>query len=290
VSAPGYRPAAVAQEDTVTLSPWFEGTLLGKRIVLDPQAGRAAGFGRMGLSASHVNLRVANYLAGFLRSAGAEVRLTRTSEEVPLPEDVALMTNRFRADRYVEIRHPAAPSDSAGVTGSFYFPGSANGKNMAGTIGEAIARRLSVPHRGPTELVTYPLQQTACPAVVIAFPSIANEAEEMRLAQAWYLREQAYALFIGMLNVVGAPKAGTLTVDVTGADRRDWMVTLDGTWSIATSDAGRAIFEFVPPGAHDVRIRRGGVSLQREAATAAEAPAATLTIDPASASTSPGGR
>lgn len=290
VSAPGYRPAAVAQDDTVTLTPWFEGALLGKRIVLDPQAGRNAGFGRMGLSASHVNLRVANYLAGFLRSAGAEVRLTRTSEEVPLPEDVALMTNRFRADRYLEIRHPAAPPDSAGVIGSFYFPGSANGKKMAGDIGATIARRLSVAHRGPAELVTFPLQQTACPAVVIAFPSIANEAEEMRLAQASYLREQAYALFIGMLNMAAAPKAGTLTVDLTGSDRRDWMVTLDGTWSLATGDAGRAVFEFVPPGAHDVRIRRGGVSLQREAVTATGAPAATLTVDPSTASTPPTGR
>ena len=41
-------------------------------------------------------------------------KLARTTEEVPLPEDVARATNRFRADRYIEIRHPGATADSAG--------------------------------------------------------------------------------------------------------------------------------------------------------------------------------
>jgi N-acetylmuramoyl-L-alanine amidase len=191
--------AAVAGTDTVPLTPWFGGVLLGKRFVLDAQGGtpRTAGVGAMGLAASHVNLRVANYLAGFLRNAGAEVKLARTTEEVPLPEDVARMTNRWRADGYIEIRHPGSSADSARAVHSYYFPGSAKGKVMTATIGGAAARRLSAAHRGPDETVTFPLQQTACPAVVVALPSIAIEEEEMRLAQAWYLREQAYALFIG---------------------------------------------------------------------------------------------
>jgi N-acetylmuramoyl-L-alanine amidase len=122
ISAPGYRPAVVAGADTVALTPWFDGVLLGKRFVLDAQGGapRTVGVGALGLSASHVNLRVAHYLAGFLRNAGAGVRLARTTEEVPLSEDVARMTNRWRADYYLEIRHPAS-SDSLAVH-SYRFP------------------------------------------------------------------------------------------------------------------------------------------------------------------------
>jgi N-acetylmuramoyl-L-alanine amidase len=291
ITAPGYQPAA-AHADSVKLTPWFGGVLLGKRIVLDPQGGsaRTAGVGQLGLASSYVNLRVANYAADFLRAAGAEPRLARTTEEVPLPEDVARMTNRFRADRYVEIRHSAAPKDSAGAVGSYFFPGSANGKKMAEAIGEVIAKRLAFPHRGPAEMVTYVLQQTACPAVVIALPSISNEAEEMRLAQAWYLREQAYALFAGMLKMAGAPEAGTLTVDVTGADRRDWMVTLDDTWSLATNDAGRVVFEYVPPGSHRLRVRRDDAVLQREVTTTAESRTATIAIEPPVSSAPSSGR
>jgi N-acetylmuramoyl-L-alanine amidase len=291
VSAPGYQPLAVGDDDTLRLEPWFGGALLGKRFVLDAQGGspRTAGVGRMGLSASHVNLRVANYLAGFLRAAGAEVRLARTTEEVPLPEDVVLMTKRFRADRYLEIRHPAAASDSAGAVRSFYFPGSANGKKMAAAIGQTAARRLARPHEGPAEAVTYPLQQTACPAVVIALPFISGPEEEMRLAQAWYLREQAYALFVGMLRMADVPAAGTLAVEIAGTDRRDWMVTLDGTWSLSSGDAGRVVFEYVTPGAHAVRVRRAGVVIEHRVVTTAESPAATLPVDP-SAGAVPSGR
>jgi N-acetylmuramoyl-L-alanine amidase len=281
VSAPGYQPAAVEGADTLGLEPWFDGVLLGKRFVLDPQGGtpRSAGVGAMGLMSSHVNLRVANYLAGFLRNAGADVRLARTTEEVPLPEDVARMTNRFRTDWYLEIRHPAS-SDSLALH-TYHFPGSARGKAVASAIGAAAAKRLGVPHRGPDETVTYPLQQTACPAIVVSLPSIASEEEEMRLAQAWYLREQAYALFIGILEMGLAPQDGRLTVDVAGADRRDWMVTLDGTWSLSSNEQGRVVFARVPSGSHRLLIRRGDVSMVRDIVTTGAAPDASLTVDPA---------
>lgn len=281
VVAPGYRPAPVTAADTLKLTPWFGGALLGKRFVLDPQGGppRTVGVGALGLSASHVNLRVAHYLAAFLHAAGAQARITRTTEEVPLAEDVARMTNKFRADGYIEIRHPGGPPDSAAAVRSYYFPGSANGKKMATAIGDAMAKRLGRPHRGPAETVTYPLQQTACPAVVIGFPGISNQEEEMRLAQAWYLREQAYALFTGILAAWAVPADGTVQVDVTAPDRRDWMVTLDGTWSLCTDERGVVVFEHVPPGSHELRIRRAGAGMTRNVVTTAGEPAVSVSFD-----------
>ena len=273
-------------DNTVPMTPWFGGVLLGKRFVVDAQGGppRTAGVGAMGLSGAQVNLRVANYLAAFLHNAGAIVKLARTTEEVPLPEDVARMTNKFCADRYIEIRHPGSSADSARAVHSYYFPGSARGKVMTATMGGAAARRLSAVHRGPDETVTFPLQQTACPAVVVALPSIALKDEEMRLTQAWYLREQAYALFIGILAMAEAPVGGALTVDVTGADRRDWMVTLDGTWSLSSDEQGRVVFDHVPAGSHRLLIRRAGVTFTRDVVTTAASPSATLSIDPSAAS------
>jgi len=281
VSAPGYRPAQLGADDSVSLVPWFGGKLLGRRYVIDPQGGspRTAGVGSLGLSASHVNLRVANYLAAFLRDAGAQVKLARTTEEVPLTEDVARMTNKFRADGYIELRHPGGPIDSALSVRSYYFPGSARGREMAITIGNSVATRLGHPYAGPSETVTYPLQQTACPAIVLALPGISSPDEEMRLAQAWYLREQAYAVFAGILAVSEVPADVSVQVDVTAADRRDWMVTLDDTWSLSTDDRGRVVFVCVPPGPHEIRIRRAGVSRTRSIVTSASEPSVMVPFD-----------
>ncbi len=266
ISAPGYRPAVVGAGTVVALTPWYDGLLHGKRFVIDPQGGPPAstGVGPMGLSASHVNLRVAFYLEGFLRAAGADVRLTRSTEEVRLPEDVARMTNRYRADRYVEIRHPSEPADSPLAVRGFYFPGSANGKALVATVGETAARRLGVPFRGPSETVTYALQQTACPAVVVALPAISQPEEESRLDRAAYQREQAYAIFLGILRHYGVPEGPSLEIEVGSAN---WLVTLDETWTLVTDAVGRATFASVPPGAHELLLRRGDQVLKRDLAT-----------------------
>jgi N-acetylmuramoyl-L-alanine amidase len=272
LAAPGYRPVTVAKGDSpaVAMTPWFAGALKGKRFVLDPQGGPplVVGVGPLGLSGAHVNLRVANYLEGFLRAAGASVRLTRSDEEVRLPEDVARLTNRFRADRYIEIRHPSAPVDSPRVLRAYFFPGSANGEALARTVGDTAARRLGVPFHGPAETVTYALQQTACPAIVVAAPAISNAEEEKRLDRAAYQREQAYAVFLGILRHYGVTEAGSLEVEVTGAASDGWIVTLDGTWTLVTGEDGRVSFECVPPGAHDVVLRRAGDVLSRHVVTA----------------------
>jgi N-acetylmuramoyl-L-alanine amidase len=260
VQAPGYRPVdASAGVDTLRLEPWFGGALLGKRFVLDPQGGtpQNSGVGPMGLSGAHVNLRVAGYLEGFLRAAGAGVRLTRTSEEVRLPEDIARLTNRYRADRYIEIRHPAAAADSAPAVRGFFFPGSATGEAMARTVGEVFAAELGVPFRGPDATVTYALQQTACPAIVVAAPSIANPDEELRLDSAAYLRKQAYGIFLGILRHLGVTDGASFAVEVTGANPAGWMVTLDGTWTLLTGPDGRVTFGAVLAGEHRVTVRRG---------------------------------
>jgi N-acetylmuramoyl-L-alanine amidase len=242
VTAPGYRPVDVSAGDNIAMTPWFDGVLHGKRFVIDPQGGPplAVGVGPLGLSAAHINLRVAVYLEGFMRAAGASVRLARTDEEVRLPEDVARLTNRFRADRYIEI-HPSAPVDSPLALRVFYFPGSANGQTMARAVGEAAARRLGVPFRGPAETVTYALQQTACPAIVIAAPSISNAEEETRLDRAAYQREQAYAIFVGLLRHYGVAELGVLEIEVEAAERAQWLVTLDETWTLVTGADGRVV-------------------------------------------------
>jgi N-acetylmuramoyl-L-alanine amidase len=250
--------------DTLRLNPWFGGVLLGKRFVLDPQGGPPAktGVGSMGLSGAYVNLRVAVYLEAFLRAAGAGVRLTRTSEEVRLPEDIARMTNRYRADRYLELRHPSSAHDTTPAVGAFFFPGSVTGEAMARTLGSALADELGVPLRGPTATVTYALQQTACPAIVVAAPSIGDPAEELRLDSSAYLRQQAYGIFLGILEHYDVSRSARLDITVADPVPAGWMVTLDDTWTLVTGPNGRVRCSALAPGEHRILARRGDTTFR----------------------------
>jgi hypothetical protein len=69
-----------------------------------------------------------------------------------------------------------------------------------------------------------------------------------------------------------------MQVDVKAADKRDWMVTLDGTWTLQTDERGHVAFDRVPPGPHEVRIRRAGVGMSQNVVTAGE-PSVTVSFD-----------
>jgi N-acetylmuramoyl-L-alanine amidase len=269
IEAPGYVPVDApdsAATDTVDMKPWFGGALNGLRFVLDPEGGPPAdtGIGELGLSGSHINLLVARYLSGYLNAAGARVLLTRTNDEVRTAEDIARMTNRFRADRYIEIRHRTAHPESALVVTTYHFPGSTTGGRMSTDILVAMADRLGRPARGPFDTVTYPLQQTACPAIVVEAPSISSLDEELRLAESWYQREQAYSVFIGLLNHYAVEDSGRVLVSVGGEDVAGWRITLDKTWTLVTGQNGRVVFDKVSPGEHRLNAVRNGRLLEGE--------------------------
>jgi len=281
LAARGFVPGnfdGVSDGDTLRLDPWFGGVLHGRRFVLDPAGGRAAG--PLGLSAAWVNLRVARYLRAFLYDAGADVRLTRETEAERVPEDIARLTNGYRADRYLEIRHPVEPPESALAVKTYHFPGSSAGARLAADLAGAAARRLGAPPRPVASLVTYPLQQTACPAGVIAFPSLGQREEELRLDAPAYLREQAYAVFLGLLAHFACPDSAVLEVRVDHASAAGWLVTVDDTWTLVTGDDGRVRFENLPEGPRRVRAVRGTRRTEGEAVWLSGAAPVRLVVAP----------
>ncbi|MDH3217037.1 MAG: N-acetylmuramoyl-L-alanine amidase [Candidatus Krumholzibacteria bacterium] len=269
VVAAGYEPlenpfafSSETPPDTLQMTPWYGGRLLGKRFIVDPEGGFGpeAGIGRLGLSGPHVNLQVARYLAEYLEAAGAIVELTRRTEETLSPRDVVAVTNRFRADRYVEIRHRSAPEDSGLAVRTFFFPGSRLGSDMAKTVQAATARSLGLKARAPRSHVTFPLQQTACPAIVVEYPSLASIEEELRAGEPWYQRRQAYGVFAGVLahfGVVDTTETAFL-IEVPASERGNWLLTVDKTWNLLTDpDGSAALVGLSPHRKHRVDLRRG---------------------------------
>ena len=242
--------------------------LRGRRIVIDPEAGPDAGTGPLGLDGAWVNLRVAQYLAADLRTAGADVWTTRDDERVPAPADVARRTNRWGADRYVEVRHRRVAPDSASGLRVWHFPASRRGYAMAAHLAAVLGRELGEPVRGVGATVTYPLQQTACPAVVVEFPDIADRDVELELDDPAGQRRQARALLDALAahfaatdsagDVEGVrPPGAVVTVRVPDPPA-GWIVTIDGAFTRLTDAAGTAAFAGVPPGLHVIEARRRG--------------------------------
>ncbi len=121
---------------------------------------------------------------------------------------------------------------------------------MAESVLRAVERRLDIAARGPFDTVTYPLQQTACPAIIFDAPSIGVLDEELRLAESWYQREQAYAVFLGLLDHYAVPDSGAVLAAISGENKSGWRITLDATWTLVTGDDGKVVFDKVPPGPH----------------------------------------
>jgi N-acetylmuramoyl-L-alanine amidase len=269
VRAPGYQPALAVPggPDTLFLDRWYGGALAGKRFVVNAEGAphRSLDRGPLGLAGSSVNLRVARYLEEYLEAAGARVRQARTTEETPTDRDVVLLTNRFRASLYVEIRYRAEAPEDAPAVRCFFFPGSARGLVAATAIGAALARAISAPAQAPADTVTFPLQQTACPAVIVQPPGIGRIDEELRLAESWYQRRQAYGIFGGVLADAGVAGTASLRVGLASeaptSEKANWLVTVDEVWNLVTSPEGSAVFDWLPPGRHRVVLTRGGAVL-----------------------------
>jgi len=270
VQATGYRPTILTAgaPDTLFLEPWYGGKLLGKRLVINPESGAGAesAHGRLGLAGMYVNLQVARYLQEYVEAAGALVELTRRTEETPPDGDIVTLTNRFHADQYVEIRYRNGSEDSALAVRTFHFPGSQKGRFAAEVIGRTMGEVLGVPAVSPSEMVTFPLQHTACPAIIVEPPSLDRIDEELRLSEPWYQRKQAFGIFCGLLRHAGVDSAATLhvvlapdsVVEPSQESVSNWLVTVDDTWRLLTSPDGVARFEWLSPSAHRVVLRHAG--------------------------------
>ena len=268
ILARGYRPVLVTDEpvDTLLLSPWYQGVLMGRRFLIDPEGGppSQSGAGQLGLSGAFINLQIAGYLAGYLRRAGAEVLLSRDSEETRSPQDVVALANRFKADRYIALRQrystdPAGrpEGESQAVINTYSFPGSRLGSDYAEKLIFSLSGLLDQPLNRVLETTTYPLQQTACPAVIVEGTSLGRVDTELRLGQSSYQRLLAYSIFIGTLRHFEVSDRAAIQVSVRGAaDPADWLVIVDDTWTLLTGPDGTATFHILPAGVHTVEIQR----------------------------------
>jgi len=175
-------------------------TKIAAKIVVDPgHGGKDPGaIAPGGMHEKAIVLDVARQVADRLRSAGATVKMTRSTDTFVELEDRAAMANRFGADLFVSIHADSARRVSAQGFGTYLAP---MASSSAVAAADAIGRRLSgagVPKHGTFRKQFRVLVLTRCPAVLIELGFLSNPAEAARLGAWSYRRKLAEAIAEGI--------------------------------------------------------------------------------------------
>jgi hypothetical protein len=194
------------------------------------------------------NLSVARALCEYLEAAGAIVVLTRGRPDSLTAVDRLRVTEGFGAERLLSIAHRAgAKSASAG----HYFS-SPNGTGLAKRIAARLDERGISRKARVLVSPAYLIQQTGAIAVEVNLPDARISYVEPTRGAA-RLREEAYALYIALLEDLGGAPAAFQSLPVTvtraGVPAAGVPVALDGRWMLITGADGRVKFDGLPSGA-----------------------------------------
>ncbi len=209
-SEPSRRDSAIAL---------FAEALRGKTVFLDPGHGGddRANRGPAGdVIEADVNLRVALRLRDYLKAAGANVLMSReTDQSVPLTARIQ-QANANNADVFLSIHHNAAENPATNYTATFYHahPGAPGYKPSSHDLARYIQRDLAFVMGNPGSLATFDgtisdflihpnegyavLRSAKMTSVLIECAFFTSAYEEQRLKREEFNDIQAWGIFRGL--------------------------------------------------------------------------------------------
>ncbi|MCE5272490.1 N-acetylmuramoyl-L-alanine amidase [bacterium] len=276
VECPGYVPQALNLElsagrgflERVRLVPALGGTLLGKRIALDPAAGgeSAGETGALGTRESDVNWRVCAYLRDYLERAGATVLVTRQFEEGAGAWERVNRSEDFDPAVLVSVTHSGAVSKKAprAATVVYHYPASEEGRRLAVLAAVNLKGFAGCPWRGAAGGTQRLIQQVSCPAVLVCAASLADTVAENLLSSPAACRAEAQAVFEALAVWSGwtpggdNPHLSGRVSDGHGHVVPEALVWLDSWLPTQTDSQGRFLFQNAGPGGHSLTVEAGG--------------------------------
>ncbi|MCL6597469.1 MAG: N-acetylmuramoyl-L-alanine amidase [Alicyclobacillus macrosporangiidus] len=196
--------------------------LVGRTIVIDAGHGGPDG-GAKGVNGEvekTVTLAVALKVAELLREAGADVHLTRTSDDdLASDEDTAQrrrhqsdLRNRTRfvqshnPDAFVSIHCNSAPSPAWRGAQTIYMDGNPEGERLAKIMQDHFRQQLLPTKREAEDMSTlYLLKRIDGPAVLAEIGFLSNPDEAYHLVQNGYQEAVALAIYTALLEYFGTP-------------------------------------------------------------------------------------
>ena len=217
-------PTSSLQLDHLDTSP-----LKGRVIVIDPGHGGKYGgaVGKMGLKESEVNLGVALYLWGLLKSAGARPLMTRTADSTVAPPTKAKLrddllarstvSNEVNPDAFISIHHNSNQNDPQKNNLEVYYKlaDPASSPELAESIMKSIKTAFSIEKAQVLPGNYSVLRQTKGTVVLGEASYLSHRENERRLSLHGFLKLEAEAYFLGILDYFarGVPQVVSLEPD-----------------------------------------------------------------------------
>ena len=191
--------------------------LAGVTIVVDPGHGGpdTGAIGATGTYEKNNTLAVGLNLASLLRSAGARVILTRSTDVTPAVgtyselSDLQARTkiaNDQNADLYISLHNDAFSNPAVGGTSTYYSsasPVTAQSKALADSIQSELVKVIALNDRGVKDAAFYVIKNTKMPAVLVEIGFISNPTEEQLLGSSDFQRKAALGVYRGILRFKG---------------------------------------------------------------------------------------
>lgn len=186
-------------------------------IVLDPGHGGPdpGAIGASGVYEKNNTLPVGLNLAGLLRSAGARVILTRSTDVSPAAgtyseradlEARTKIANDLKADLFISLHNDSFSNPAASGTTTYYSllnPVADQSKTLAGNIQSELVKAIGLTNRGVKNSPFYVVKNSEMPAVLIELGFLSNPTEEKLLGSSEFQKKAAQGIYRGILSFRG---------------------------------------------------------------------------------------
>jgi len=198
-----------------TVQPAF--LLAGVAIVVDPGHGGpdTGAIGSTETREKNNNLAIGLKLAGLLRSAGAQVIMTRSTDVTPAVGTYSELSdlqarvkiaNDQNADLYISLHNDAFSNPDVGGITTYYSsasPVAAQSKDLATSIQSELVKSIALTSRGVKDANFYVIKNTKMPAVLVEVGFISNPTEEQLLQSPEFQSKAALGVYQGILRFKG---------------------------------------------------------------------------------------
>lgn len=181
-----------------------KGTLSGLTIVLDPGHGGNDG-GTVGVRETKekdLTLKTAEILSHHLRSAGAEVIMTRQSDVYVDLRKRVYAGNQVSADAFISIHYDATENNSVSGFTTYYMLGYQQA--LAESINKGIAGKIELRNRGARPGNYLVLRENKQAAVLVELGYLSNYNDERIVTSSKFQEQAALGLYDGIVDYFDA--------------------------------------------------------------------------------------
>ena len=172
--------------------------LKGKTIILDAgHGGKDPGASGRAYKEKTLALGTALLTADLLRSAGANVILSRTDDTFISLQERVKISNSSNADAFVSVHYNSGTSSSSGIL-TFYNKG--KDQSLASSVQKGIVGSTGLKDSGTGMADFYVLRHNTKPAILVELGFLSNPSEEMMIGTKSYQQKSAQGLYKGLLN------------------------------------------------------------------------------------------